>query len=95
YEHIKWIEDLVPNSMWSLTIVKYDKFALWGILHWGKKRRQFYAFATLRESARDDGSLLSQRLKLSNGMIISILTGLQYAGMMMFSTSLKKATSTD
>ncbi|GJS87829.1 hypothetical protein Tco_0770465 [Tanacetum coccineum] len=49
----KWIEDLVPNSMWSQTVVKYDKFALWGISHWGKKRRQFYAFATLRESARD------------------------------------------
>ncbi|GKD41842.1 hypothetical protein Tco_1266487 [Tanacetum coccineum] len=53
YRHIKWIEDLVPNSMWSQMIVKYDKFALWGILHWGKKRRQFYAFATSRESARD------------------------------------------
>ncbi|GJS06946.1 hypothetical protein Tco_0363742 [Tanacetum coccineum] len=53
YGHIKWIEDLVPNSMWSQTVVKYDKFALWGISHWGKKRRQFYAFATLRESARD------------------------------------------
>ncbi|GJT10131.1 hypothetical protein Tco_0857173 [Tanacetum coccineum] len=34
-------------------IVKYDKFALWGISHWGKKQRQFYAFATTRESARD------------------------------------------
>ncbi|GJY63313.1 hypothetical protein Tco_0464773 [Tanacetum coccineum] len=53
YGHIKWIEDLVPNSMWSQTIVKYDRFALWGISHWGKKRRQFYAFATSRESARD------------------------------------------
>ncbi|GJV75607.1 hypothetical protein Tco_1507191, partial [Tanacetum coccineum] len=37
----------------SQVIVNYDKFALWGILHWGKKRRQFYAFATTRESARD------------------------------------------
>ncbi|GKB73977.1 hypothetical protein Tco_0935389 [Tanacetum coccineum] len=45
YGHIKWIEDLVPNSMWSQVIVNYDKFALWGISHWGKKRRQFYAFA--------------------------------------------------
>ncbi|GJW25661.1 hypothetical protein Tco_0039472 [Tanacetum coccineum] len=45
YGHIKWIEDLVPNSMWSQVIVNYDKFALWG--------RQFYAFATTRESARD------------------------------------------
>ncbi|GJZ34594.1 hypothetical protein Tco_0580411 [Tanacetum coccineum] len=53
YGHIKWIEDLVPNSMWSQTIVKYDKYALWGISHWGKKRRQFYAYATTRESARD------------------------------------------
>ncbi|GJS50005.1 hypothetical protein Tco_0600126 [Tanacetum coccineum] len=46
-------EDLVPNSMWSQVIVSYDKFALWGTSHWGKKRRQFYAFATIRESARD------------------------------------------
>ncbi|GJZ16181.1 hypothetical protein Tco_0551858, partial [Tanacetum coccineum] len=53
YGQIKWIEDLVPNSMWSQVIVIYDKFALWGILHWGKKQRQFYAFATTRESARD------------------------------------------
>ncbi|GKF56894.1 hypothetical protein Tco_0170431, partial [Tanacetum coccineum] len=53
YGHIKWIEDLVPNSMWSQMIINYDKFALWGISHWGKKRRQFYAFATSRESARD------------------------------------------
>ncbi|GJU83282.1 hypothetical protein Tco_1285647 [Tanacetum coccineum] len=29
YGHIKWIEDLVPNSMWSQVIVNYDKFALW------------------------------------------------------------------
>ncbi|GJZ39730.1 hypothetical protein Tco_0586293 [Tanacetum coccineum] len=48
-----WIEDLVPNSMWSQMIVKYDKYAFWGISHWGKKRRQFYAFAITRESARD------------------------------------------
>ncbi|GKE44896.1 hypothetical protein Tco_1472180 [Tanacetum coccineum] len=53
YGHIKWIEDLVPNSMWSQMIVKYDRFSLWGISYWGKKRRQFYAFATSRESARD------------------------------------------
>ncbi|GJY23517.1 hypothetical protein Tco_0397175 [Tanacetum coccineum] len=39
--------------MWSQVIVSYDKFALWGISHWGKKRRQFYAFATTRESARN------------------------------------------
>ncbi|GJW70876.1 hypothetical protein Tco_0127793 [Tanacetum coccineum] len=35
YGHIKWIEDLVPNTMWSQVLVSYDKYALWGISHWG------------------------------------------------------------
>ncbi|GJV66416.1 hypothetical protein Tco_1477244 [Tanacetum coccineum] len=39
--------------MWSQVIVNYDKSALWGISHWGKKQRQFYAFAITRESAHD------------------------------------------
>ncbi|GJY64987.1 retrovirus-related pol polyprotein from transposon TNT 1-94 [Tanacetum coccineum] len=53
YEHIKWIKDLVPNRMWSQVPVSYDKHALWGISHWGRKRQQFYGFAANRESARD------------------------------------------
>ncbi|GJW93678.1 hypothetical protein Tco_0173350, partial [Tanacetum coccineum] len=53
YGHIKWIEDLVPNRMWSQVPVSYDKHALLGISHWGKKRLQFYGFAANRESARD------------------------------------------
>ncbi|GJS30121.1 hypothetical protein Tco_0490741, partial [Tanacetum coccineum] len=53
YEHIKWIEDLVPNRMWSQVSVSYDKHALWGISHWGRKQQQFYGFAANRESARD------------------------------------------
>ncbi|GKD15443.1 hypothetical protein Tco_1199850 [Tanacetum coccineum] len=53
YGHIKWIEDLVPNTMWSEVPVNYDKHALWGISHWGRKRQQFYGFAANRESARD------------------------------------------
>ncbi|GKD15358.1 hypothetical protein Tco_1199765, partial [Tanacetum coccineum] len=28
YGHIKWIEDLVPNTMWSLVLIVYDKHAL-------------------------------------------------------------------
>ncbi|GKB75498.1 hypothetical protein Tco_0942393 [Tanacetum coccineum] len=39
--------------MWSQVPVDYDKHALWGISHWGRKRQQFYAFAINRESARD------------------------------------------
>ncbi|GJY90314.1 hypothetical protein Tco_0505510 [Tanacetum coccineum] len=53
YGHIKWIEDLVPNKIWSQVPVSYNKHALWGISHWGQKRQQFYGFAANRESARD------------------------------------------
>ncbi|GJU78873.1 hypothetical protein Tco_1275943 [Tanacetum coccineum] len=53
YGHIKWIEDLVPNTMWSEVPVNYDKHALWGISHWRRKRQQFYTFSANRESARD------------------------------------------
>ncbi|GKE68264.1 hypothetical protein Tco_1526336 [Tanacetum coccineum] len=51
YGHIKWIEDLVPNTMWSQVPIFYDKHALWDISHWGRKRQQFYVFAVNRESA--------------------------------------------
>ncbi|GJS29470.1 hypothetical protein Tco_0490090, partial [Tanacetum coccineum] len=53
YSNIKWIEDLVPNTMWSEVPVNYDKHALWGISHWGRKHQQFYGFVANRESARD------------------------------------------
>ncbi|GKA96604.1 hypothetical protein Tco_0818699 [Tanacetum coccineum] len=53
YGHIKWIKDLVPNTIGSEVPVNYDKHALWGISHWGRKRQQFYGFAANRESARD------------------------------------------
>nr|GEW89230.1 putative reverse transcriptase domain-containing protein [Tanacetum cinerariifolium] len=53
YGHIKLIEDLVPRTMWSQEPVGYDKYALWGISYWGRKRQQFYEFAVNRESARD------------------------------------------
>nr|GEX08730.1 hypothetical protein [Tanacetum cinerariifolium] len=53
YGHIKWIKDLVPRTMWIQEPIGYDKHALWGISHWGRKRQQFYGFAVNRESARD------------------------------------------
>ncbi|GKB50824.1 hypothetical protein Tco_0901577 [Tanacetum coccineum] len=37
YGHVKWIEDLVLNTMWSLVPVIYDKHKLWGISQWGQK----------------------------------------------------------
>nr|GEW46778.1 hypothetical protein [Tanacetum cinerariifolium] len=30
YEHIKWIEDMVPRTMWIEEPIGYDKHALWG-----------------------------------------------------------------
>nr|GFC55377.1 hypothetical protein [Tanacetum cinerariifolium] len=53
YGHIKWIEDLVPRTMWIQKPLNYDKYALWGVSHWGRKRQQFYEYAVNRESALD------------------------------------------
>nr|GFC43459.1 hypothetical protein [Tanacetum cinerariifolium] len=53
YGHIKWIEDLVPRAMWIQEPINYDRHALWGVYHWGRKRQQFYKFAVNRESALD------------------------------------------
>nr|GFB84700.1 hypothetical protein [Tanacetum cinerariifolium] len=53
YGHIKWIEDLVPQTMWIQEPLNHDKHALWGVSHWGRKRQQFYGFAVNRESALD------------------------------------------
>ncbi|GKD50286.1 hypothetical protein Tco_1279262 [Tanacetum coccineum] len=39
--------------MWSQVPIFYDKHALWGISHWGRKRQQFYGYAINRESAHD------------------------------------------
>nr|GFB41492.1 hypothetical protein [Tanacetum cinerariifolium] len=53
YGHIKWIEDLVPREMWIQQPIDYNKHALWGVSHWGRKRKQFYGYVVNRESARD------------------------------------------
>nr|GEY44366.1 putative reverse transcriptase domain-containing protein [Tanacetum cinerariifolium] len=38
YGHIKWIEDLVPRTMWIQEPIGCDKHTIWGISHWGRKR---------------------------------------------------------
>nr|GEZ12375.1 hypothetical protein [Tanacetum cinerariifolium] len=53
YENIKRIEDLVPSTMWIHEPINYDKHALWGVSHWGRKRQQFYGFAVNGKSALD------------------------------------------
>nr|GFA21179.1 ribonuclease H-like domain-containing protein [Tanacetum cinerariifolium] len=53
YGHIKWIEDLVPRAMWIKEPINYDKHALWGVSHWGRKCQQFYGFTVNWESSLD------------------------------------------
>nr|GFB46599.1 hypothetical protein [Tanacetum cinerariifolium] len=53
YGHIKWIEDLVPRAMWIQQLIDYNRHALWGVSHRGRKRQQFYGYAVNRESALD------------------------------------------
>nr|GEV59644.1 hypothetical protein [Tanacetum cinerariifolium] len=38
YGHIKWIEDLVPRTMWIEEPIGYVKHAFWGVSYWGRKR---------------------------------------------------------
>nr|GFC23404.1 hypothetical protein [Tanacetum cinerariifolium] len=64
YRHIKWIEDLVPREMWIQQPIDYNKHALWGVSHWGRKRKQFYGYAINRESAPRGGSSLSLNFRL-------------------------------
>nr|GEV32317.1 hypothetical protein [Tanacetum cinerariifolium] len=53
YGQIKWIEDLVPRTMWIQEPIDYDKHALWGVFPWGRKHQQFFGFAVNRESTLD------------------------------------------
>ncbi|GJW09249.1 hypothetical protein Tco_1575076 [Tanacetum coccineum] len=49
---LQGIEDMVPN-IWSPLKVAYDKYALWGISHWRKERKTFYAYARGLEFSHD------------------------------------------
>nr|GEU29754.1 hypothetical protein [Tanacetum cinerariifolium] len=37
YGHIKWMEDMVPRTIWIQEPIDYDKHALWGVSHWGRR----------------------------------------------------------
>nr|GFD08784.1 hypothetical protein [Tanacetum cinerariifolium] len=53
YGHIKWIEDLVPRVMWIQQPIDYNRHAIWGVSHWGRKRQQFYGYAVNQEKWHD------------------------------------------
>ncbi|GJY76913.1 hypothetical protein Tco_0482029 [Tanacetum coccineum] len=79
YGHIKWIEDLVPNTIWSKVLVNYDKHALWGI-HIGDKNVNNSMDLLLTRNllvmyTPNIESLLSQSFKLSNGTATNIWIG--------------------
>ncbi|GJW19416.1 hypothetical protein Tco_0026852 [Tanacetum coccineum] len=44
YGHIKWIEDLVPNTMWSQVPIVYDKHDSGGIFSWWIKKKNCHLF---------------------------------------------------
>nr|GFB58411.1 hypothetical protein [Tanacetum cinerariifolium] len=44
---------LIPDNRGRREPINYDRHALWGVYHWGRKRQQFYRFAVNRESALD------------------------------------------
>ncbi|GJX38019.1 hypothetical protein Tco_0251322 [Tanacetum coccineum] len=52
YDNIEGIKDMVL-TLWSPVKVAYDKFAMWGISHWGPKRQKFYGYVSNRESKHD------------------------------------------
>nr|GFB59148.1 hypothetical protein [Tanacetum cinerariifolium] len=44
---------LIPDNRGRRQPIDYNRHALWGVSHWGRKRKQFYGYAVNRESARD------------------------------------------
>ncbi|GJU52749.1 hypothetical protein Tco_1226463 [Tanacetum coccineum] len=52
YDNILGIEDMVP-TLWSPTKMAYDKHAVWGVSHWGPKRKRYYGYACHFESNHD------------------------------------------
>ncbi|GJX17996.1 hypothetical protein Tco_0218828 [Tanacetum coccineum] len=65
YGQVKWIEDQIPRTTWSVVPIDYDKHAYWGTYHWGPKRQRFYGYATNMETSKD---------VYSRHMIISVIS---------------------
>ncbi|GKA30442.1 hypothetical protein Tco_0716747 [Tanacetum coccineum] len=53
YGQVKWIEDRIPRTTWSVVPIDYDKHAYWGTYHWGPKCQRFYEYATNMETSKD------------------------------------------
>nr|GEZ91868.1 hypothetical protein [Tanacetum cinerariifolium] len=68
YGHIKWIEDLVPRTMWIQEPINYDKHAFWGVSHQGENVSSSTEddFKRLRLQDIEDMLLLLVQGKMSN-----------------------------
>ncbi|GJV38954.1 hypothetical protein Tco_1417394 [Tanacetum coccineum] len=53
YGQVKWIEDRIPRTTWSVVPIDYDKHAYWGTYHWGQKRQRFYRYSTNMETSKN------------------------------------------
>ncbi|GJR88311.1 hypothetical protein Tco_0212322 [Tanacetum coccineum] len=53
YGQVKWIEDRIPRTTWSVVPIDYDKHAYWGTYHWGPKRQRLYGYATNIGTSKD------------------------------------------
>ncbi|GJU66267.1 hypothetical protein Tco_1252526 [Tanacetum coccineum] len=53
YGQVKWIEDQIRRTTWSVVPIKYDKHAYWGTYHWGLKSQSFYGYSTNMETSKD------------------------------------------
>ncbi|GKC23310.1 hypothetical protein Tco_1025460, partial [Tanacetum coccineum] len=54
YGQVKWIEDQIPRTTWSVVPIDYDKHAYWGTYHWGPKCQRFYGYATGTDISQKD-----------------------------------------
>ncbi|GJY94634.1 hypothetical protein Tco_0510995 [Tanacetum coccineum] len=47
------LNNLKIENLTQEYLVAYDKYAMWGITHWGAKRQSFYGYASNRKSKHD------------------------------------------
>nr|GEW25224.1 hypothetical protein [Tanacetum cinerariifolium] len=78
YGHIKWIEDLVPRTMWIQEPIGYDKHALWGRrmedLQLGVESYQKRLNLTKPDTYRSD--LKRKEAYIADGTLINVRTAL-------------------
>nr|GEZ25697.1 hypothetical protein [Tanacetum cinerariifolium] len=83
YGHIKWIEDLVPRTMWIQQPMDYNMHALWGVSYWGRKQWHDYKHLDWISVRHDDDQIYKfkegdfKRLRLQDikDMLLLLIQG--------------------